>query len=464
MARSKYSLKQSKQRKRTARKIFALAMACLVSLSLFSGWPELPFFPKGQKAYATFPTVSATNTSNTSSGTTHTVNLPTGISSGNLLITLFTFTVNTTVTWPSGWNSIINAGGICGISQIRYKIADGTEGSTMNLTVGSGGESAHHTYRITNWDGVTPPEGASVGSGGGTLTPNPPSLSPSWGAADNLWIAAMMPAFYTTTLTSYPTNYSNGLNNNSSGGAGCRLSSARRQLNTATEDPGNFTITASPSSPWSYAMTVAVKPAPAFTQRAFRFYEDGSESGSSAVDSQDTNINRLTDSDSNLALRLSVQETANSGGASTDDWQLQYSKNGGAYTDVTTSSSNVKGYNSGSLTDAGATTNRATNGISDPGTGSFVAGLISEDGLLDNHQLTAANYTEHLFSLTIVAADTAAGDTLDFRILYKGAATNMTYSVTPRITVTKTGPSTDQVMRHGNWFSGGTEQDLYWAD
>jgi hypothetical protein len=211
-------------------------------------------------------------------------------------------------------------------------------------------------------------------------------------------------------------------------------------------------------------MTVAVKPQQTFTQRAFRFYEDGSESGSTAVDTQDTNISRLTDSDSNLGLRLSIQETANSGGATTDDWQLQYSKNSGAYTDVTTSSSNVKGYNSGSLTDAGATTNRASSDITDPGTGSFAAGLISEDGLADNHQLTAANYTEHLFSLTVVAADTAAGDTLDFRLLYNGASTYFTYTVTPRVTVTKTGPATGDVMRHGKWFSGGTKQSYYWVN
>ncbi len=26
------------------------------------------------------------------------------------------------------------------------------------------------------------------------------------------------------------------------------------------------------------------------------------------------------------------------------------------------------------------------------------------------------------------------------------------------------GPSMDQVMRHGNWFSGGSEQSYFWAD
>jgi hypothetical protein len=444
-----------------------LAMACLVSLSLFSGWPNLPFLPKTQKAYATFPTVAATTSSNAGAFvTSHVVDLPSGVSSGDLLIVFFAGYNNSagyTSTWPDGWSQLYNVSYGTGVNVSNvaayYRHADGTEGSTITVT-GSNGESTHISYRITGWDSSTPPEAASP-VGGTNANPNPPSLTPSWGTADTLWIATANSGFVNHTVSGYPSNYTNGMSQRSTAGSAIVQGSARRELNASSEDPGTFTF--SGTSNWK-AATVAVKSQQTFTQRAFRFYEDGSESGSSAVDSQDTNINRQTDSDSNLALRLSVQETANSGGASTDDWQLQYSKNGGAYTDVTGSSSNVKGYNSGSLTDAGATTNRATNGISDPGTGSFVAGLISEDGLLDNHQLTAANYTEHLFSLTIIAADTAAGDTLDFRILYKGAATNMTYSVTPRITITKSGPTTDDVMRHGNWFSGGAEQDFYWAD
>lgn len=170
----------------------------------------------------------------------------------------------------------------------------------------------------------------------------------------------------------------------------------------------------------------------AVTQRAFGFYADGAENTSTALAAENTNITRLVTSDSNLQLRVGLQESGagSVSGATTDDYQLQYSKNGGAYTNVTTSSSNVKGFASASLTDAGTTTQRLSSG-----TGSFVAGEISETGLVTDRQLTANNFTEMLYSLTIVAADTTTGDTLDFRVLLNGAT--ITYSVTPRITVTE---------------------------
>lgn len=87
-------------------------------------------------------------------------------------------------------------------------------------------------------------------------------------------------------------------------------------------------------------------------------------------------------------------------------------------------------YRSPSLTEGGATTNRLG-----AGTGSFLSGKISRDGVVDDAQLTANNFTEHLFALTLKASLSNA-DTLDFRVLRNGAALN-TYTVTPRITVSK---------------------------
>lgn len=169
------------------------------------------------------------------------------------------------------------------------------------------------------------------------------------------------------------------------------------------------------------------------TARAFRFYEDGTEAGSTAIAAENANITRFAASDSNLLLRYGVQESgsASTSGNTTDDYQLQVSKNGGAFANVTTASTNVKGFNSASLTDAGATTSRLS-----AGSGSFVAGAISEDGLLDNWQLTANNYSDFLYTITVVAADVADGDTLDFKVLRNGSNFN-TYSVTPRITISK---------------------------
>lgn len=102
------------------------------------------------------------------------------------------------------------------------------------------------------------------------------------------------------------------------------------------------------------------------------------------------------------------------------------------YLYTATSSGAVTSYNSASLTDGNATTNRLG-----AGSGSFVAGEISEDGLVDDHQITVSSYTEHLYSLTLVSSALANNDTLDFRVLRNNAATGMTYTVTPRITASK---------------------------
>lgn len=170
----------------------------------------------------------------------------------------------------------------------------------------------------------------------------------------------------------------------------------------------------------------------AVTQRAFRLFEDGAETTSVAIAAENTNITRNLLADSTIQLRIGLQESGSGSvsGATSDDYQLQYSKNGGAFTNVTAASANVKGFNSSSLTDAATTTQRLS-----AGTGSFVAGELSEVGLVTDRQLTANNFTELLYSLTLVAADLVSTNTLDFRVLLNGAV--MTYSVTPRITISK---------------------------
>ena len=350
-------------------------------------------------------------------------------------------------------------------------------------------------------------------------------------------------------------------------------------------------------------------PPATLTQAAFRFYEDGTETGSTATDAQDTNITRNVASDSNIQLRLRMQETVASSGLSTDDYQLMYSQDGGTYLRVLNSSGGtvdsynesnkdtfngvdgsrkgigqsftpsadgylstakfyiaksgsptgsavakvyahtgtygtsskptgtalatsdnfdpstltasyvvtsftfsganqillssgvnyvvtlewpgsagatilvgcdnsssshagnssdsslagvwgvlgldlsfyvdtavpaIKGYNSASLTDGNATTNRLG-----AGSGSFVAGKISEDGRVDDLQITASNYTELLYSLTMVSSQIADTDTFDFKV-YGNDAVVDTYTVTPRITVANATVTTRTILGKSN--------------
>lgn len=155
---------------------------------------------------------------------------------------------------------------------------------------------------------------------------------------------------------------------------------------------------------------------------AFRFYAEGTESGSTALANENASLQDNV-ADFAFQLRVLLQETAGKNGSSSDAYQLQYRKNGGTWTNVTTTSSNVKAYNSGDLTDGSSTTKRLS-----AGNGSFVAGKVSETGSL-THALTANNHTEHVYSLQFVESDLVVDDSLEFRILFNSET--FTYNVTP---------------------------------
>ena len=93
-------------------------------------------------------------------------------------------------------------------------------------------------------------------------------------------------------------------------------------------------------------------------------------------------------------------------------------------------------YDSPNLTGTGPTTSRLTGG-----TGSFVTGEVTEDGTANGIALTGNNYTELLFSFTLVAADLTNGQTLRFKIARNDTSTFMTYTVMPSLNITVvTGP------------------------
>jgi hypothetical protein len=169
-------------------------------------------------------------------------------------------------------------------------------------------------------------------------------------------------------------------------------------------------------------------------QTKFRFYnDDGGLTAATPVAAENTDITVAPGAGNrSFQLKIQVQETGGSGGVSTDDWQLICGKNLATTFPVTTSSSGVRAFNSGNLVDAGnvSSGNRSLSA----GSGSYVTGKISEDGLVDNLNLTANNYTELVFAIQTVDADLAPGDTLDFRILC-GTPPPIASTATARITM-----------------------------
>ena len=219
--------------------------------------------------------LSVTETAFGTSSQTHNVQMPATVAPDDLLIVLFVNTGTATVTTPSGWNFMSSAyrdsGSANGNSvrfSVYYKKAVGTEDGTQVdfSTSPTSTRAAAQVYRIsaTSWHTTTPPE-ISTAATGTSNSPDPGSLDPTgWGTEETLWIAAC--GFGDDDgMGGYPSNYTNGEETIGSGsGDDCELNSARRENNTASEDPGSFNIDGSDSERW-VAFTIAIRPAVATT-------------------------------------------------------------------------------------------------------------------------------------------------------------------------------------------------------
>ena len=219
-----------------------------------------------------FPVVQATNTSaTTTAGTSHTVNLPSGIVSGNLLIALFSgfFGSGTTpvdISWPLGWTEFFEQDASTSTLHLAvagaYRLADGNEGASITVTTNLSVLAAHNTYRISGAaDPATqPPEAAAISYTAAAAGIDPPSLTPTGGAKDYLWLAVAGWRRTGLSATTSPTNYTDAIEGSSAGGAsGTKLRSLRRQLNAASEDPSTFTLS-STTSERRIGVTIAVHP------------------------------------------------------------------------------------------------------------------------------------------------------------------------------------------------------------
>jgi hypothetical protein len=196
----------------------------------------------------------------------------------------------------------------------------------------------------------------------------------------------------------------------------------------------NKTYTATFSAPHNRATGIVASWAEAspgivaYDQDSFRARTDnGSETTSTWTAAADTNWTQMVDK--NFRLRLLVQETA--GVADTGKtFQLEYNRNGGGWNDVTDSSSVIKAAATANVADGADTTQQL-------GSGTYVstnAGFDEANGQVGSMDFAGSDEVELEFSLQIVGADVANGDTIELRI--KGLDT---YTNTPTITVTGAG-------------------------
>ena len=210
-----------------------------------------------------FPVVQTTNESaTTTAGTSHIVNLPTGITAGELLVVLMAIgSTAATVNVLAGWSEVLDASQANDL-KVLVRQADGSEGATVTFTTSAATRDASISYRIS---GALPlairaPEISAVATGSST-TPNPGTVTPTGGTKDYLWLAAFTRDGEALDddawCSAAPAGYTN-LLRKACGTAGTNLGGliASAQLGSAvsTQDPGTFTAS---TGAWR-AYTIAV--------------------------------------------------------------------------------------------------------------------------------------------------------------------------------------------------------------
>lgn len=193
----------------------------------------------------TFPTVSDTwvTTNQAIDFVTHPA------SSGDLIVIAYAWQAGNNP--PVDWTVLdtANAGGNWFVSAIA-KVADGTE-TTETITNHSVGAIV---WIISGWYGSL--AGVEVAA---SASADPPSLSPSWGSADTLWLAGHGRIASTVTINSGPAGYSGFLSTHTGGAIDKAGGGAWKQNTAASENPGTFSDS-SVSTQILRVWTIAVRP------------------------------------------------------------------------------------------------------------------------------------------------------------------------------------------------------------
>lgn len=185
-----------------------------------------------------------------SSSTAFSINLPSGVSSGDLIL-LFISTVAGVTLTLTGYTSLLSAGSHT--PNVYYKHAAGGETTAAGTFSGSTTYGAE-AYRITGASVSLAPAISAIATAT-SVSPNSASLTSGFGLVNTLWLS-LFATGGAAFLTGTPTNYTIVCNLSTTGGGGL-LGGAARNLNAATEDPPSFGINANVA--WA-AYTLAVSP------------------------------------------------------------------------------------------------------------------------------------------------------------------------------------------------------------
>ena len=210
--------------------IFEPRKASRATVSVLASLPRLT--PKIESVASNNEAVNAT---------THTVTMPAGITTGDLLITVIGIDLAATITF-TGWTVLYDVENTGVQGAAYYRIADETEGATQTFTTGGANEqSANTCYRISGYSG-TPEIGTTAT--GSSNTPNPPIVTPSGGEGAYLFLACASHDNGSLFATEWPDDYRDWQTNsraNTAGGAGVLVAALENNLITSS-NPTSFRI------------------------------------------------------------------------------------------------------------------------------------------------------------------------------------------------------------------------------
>jgi hypothetical protein len=193
---------------------------------------------------ATFPVIESFAHTAALSGLT--INMPSGIVPGDLLVCLFRSANTPTGSFTSGWTRVVLSTASGGW-QLFWKVAQGSDSLSVGITFNTSGTAT--CFRISSANNIQVAGGYIVGQ---TITM--PSITPSGGEQNYLFLSAIarnMVAF----PTSASANYTDQIQSNTAGGGAQCIWTVRRELRTTTEQPGSWTLSQSADA---FTATVAI--------------------------------------------------------------------------------------------------------------------------------------------------------------------------------------------------------------
>lgn len=214
-------------------------------------------------AAGAFPEWLSTTQTVETFATTMSTTLP-SVNSGDLLILVVAANTLRTASTPSGFSVLASSLSASSnfARSIFYRVCDGSEGAKVSVTFSGSGQKLAQAIRIKAGTFYAAAPFAIASTTGTTAEPDPPSLSPSWGSAANLWLALGVRSNWNSSpATSWP--YADGQatagSQGHNGASIPRLLSCLEGVVSGSQDPSAW-VSGTAAAQW-IADTIAIRPA-----------------------------------------------------------------------------------------------------------------------------------------------------------------------------------------------------------